>query len=187
MIDRSGDEVTQIGEPKTLSFPSGWTLSTSWKRAVSDPIHAEPIDGRSWRIYMGGKPHRTAMFIHEGSVRVDCDCNGFCYNRSWCAHVAALWWLWSRCRIRVRDVDAGRSHPSPPPWIRLDDADAVLSDGGRPTHARARPPARDRPVEAPPGGCPTDTNPEPESAHGAAIDLVLRHRRTSYEPRGDRP
>ena len=181
------DVENEIGEPPKLRFPPGWNYSSSWQRAVSDPIHAEPIDTQSWRIYMGGEPHRTEIFIHEGAVRVDCDCNGFRYNRGWCAHVAALWWLWSRRRIRVRDVDAGRSHPSPPPWIRVDDADAVRADGGRPTHAHARAPARDKPVEAPPGGCHTDTNPDPESAYGAAIDRVLRHRHSSYEPRGDRP
>ena len=180
------DVENEIGEPRKLRFPIAWNYSSSWKRAVSDPVHAEPIDHRSWRIYMGGKPHRTEMFIHEGAVRVICDCNGFRYNRAWCAHVAVVWWLWVRRRIHVADLQADRRYRSPPPWIRVDDADAARADGGRPTHAHARPPARDSPVEAPPGGCHTVTNQDPESAYGSAIDRVLRHRRTSYEQRGDR-
>jgi len=110
-----------LTEPDPLVFPDGWKLTTSWRRAQTDRAIVSPGSDRTFRVRLGsGDFHRLEFFISGGRVRAGCDCQGF-HARGFCAHVAHLWWQWSRDRLVVTDTDTGRNHRLPPTWISVED------------------------------------------------------------------
>jgi len=127
----------------TLTFPDGWRLSASWRRAQASPANVGPANPAQYDVLLGypdrdgrGDRHRVTFCLYEGDLIAECDCEGWNWNE-WCAHVARLWWLWVRGRITVLDLDTARRHPHPPAWLRVDDdqlsADhAARADGGEP-------------------------------------------------------
>ena len=135
-IERMADRVdSRLGEPDRLSFPEGWTMSTSWQRAQSEDAVIGSRNPIQWDVLMGcGDRHTVTMCVLRGEPRAECDCDGYHYG-DWCAHVARLWWRWSRCDLVVADLDTGARYRSPPAWLRVDDGDhhveepTVESDG----------------------------------------------------------
>jgi hypothetical protein len=109
-------------------FPSGWTLSSSWRRAQVARAEVMPSDHPAeWVVMMAsedtdelGDPHRVTFAIVEGTLRAQCNCDGYRY-RDFCAHVGRLWWRWVRGRLDVVDLDTERVHPHPPCWLRVED------------------------------------------------------------------
>jgi len=65
-----------------------------------------------------GDYHRTTLIIQNGELLADCDCHAWNFD-GWCAHVAHLWWEWSRGRAVVTDLDTDRSHSVPPVWLSV--------------------------------------------------------------------
>lgn len=113
------DEPDQLGGPTKLRFPSKWTLSTSWRRAQEDDAAVNPVTPAEYMIQLGGGDlHRTTFVVESGELLADCDCHGWQYNQ-WCAHVARLWWQWSRGRLVVTDLDSDRSLTMPPAWLSV--------------------------------------------------------------------
>ena len=135
----------RLGEPDQLRFPNGWTISSSWKRAQAAPSNVGPVNSTDFDVLLGYvdedgiSKHRVLFALYEGGLVTKCECDGYRF-RSWCAHVALLWWKWSRDDLGVTDLDTGRVHVSPPWWFSLDDADRdrvdaeqyepVAADGG---------------------------------------------------------
>jgi len=136
----------RLGDPDRLQFPSGWTTSTSWRRAQAAPSNVSPANPAEFDVLMGRcdadaalSRHRVLYALYEGNLVVECDCDGYRF-RGWCAHVALLWWKWSRADLAVTDLDTGRTHLSPPWWLSIDDAERdrvdaepeqpVAADGG---------------------------------------------------------
>lgn len=136
----------RLGEPDRLRFPSDWTLSTSWRRAQAAPSNVSPRNPAEFEVLMGRKDdetalsrHRVLFALYEGDLIAECECNGHRF-RDWCAHVALLWWKWSRGDLGVTDLDTGRTHLSAPWWLSIDDAerdrseveqeDPIVADGG---------------------------------------------------------
>lgn len=123
-IDDAAAQLDQrLGGPDRLIFPEGWTTSTSWHRAQACEAHVGPASPVEFDVLLGrldgdglGDRHRVIFAIYDGEVVADCDCDGHRF-RGWCAHVALLWWRWSRERLGVVDVDTGRTHLSPPWWV----------------------------------------------------------------------
>ena len=193
-VDRARERLNRrLGSPDRLRFPDGWTMSTSWQRAQSADAMTERVTPAEWDVLLGsGDCHRVLFTLLDGDVRAECDCAGH-KHRTWCAHVARLWWRWVRGDLVVVDLDSGSRFQTPPEWVRVDDAEApdpaptadsrrAVADGGR-THAESAG-ARTIPSPTSPGGCHTDTDSGPESAHGAAIDRVIRDGPVSYVDRG---
>ncbi|WP_435093360.1 hypothetical protein [Halorubrum sp. N11] len=136
----------RLAEPDRLQFPSDWTMTSSWRRAQAAPSNVSPRNAAEFEVLMGREDdetalsrHRVLFALYEGNLVVECDCDGYRF-RGWCAHVALLWWKWCRKDLVVTDLDAGRSHVSPPWWLSLDDADRdrvdaepeqpIAADGG---------------------------------------------------------
>ncbi len=135
----------RLGEPDRLQFPSGWTLSSSWRRAQAAPSKVGPANPAEFDVLLGYEDkkglakHRVLFAIYDGDVVAECECDGHRF-RGWCAHVALLWWRWSRDDLAVTDLETGRTHLSPPWWLSIDDAEhdrvktepeqAVAADGG---------------------------------------------------------
>ena len=135
----------RLGEPDRLQFPSGWTTSSSWKRAQSAPSNVGPVNPAEFDVLLGYvdedglSKHRVLFALYEGELVAECECDGHRF-RDWCAHVALLWWKWSRDDLGVTDLDTGRVHVSPPWWLSIDDAERdrvdaehdepVAADGG---------------------------------------------------------
>ncbi|OYR86254.1 hypothetical protein DJ71_06605 [Halorubrum sp. E3] len=145
-VDELREQIAnRLGEPERLSFPSGWTTSTSWQRAQSAPSNVSPATPAEFIVLMGDADgaalsrHRVLFTLYEGDLRAECDCDGHRF-RDFCAHVALLWWQWSRDDLGVTDLDTGRTHLSPPWWLSIDDAERdrvdaepekpVAADGG---------------------------------------------------------
>ena len=136
----------RLSEPDRLQFPSGWKLSTSWQRAQAAPSAVGPVNPAEFDVLLGGgndetalSRHRVLFAVYEGDLVAECDCNGHRF-RDWCAHVALLWWRWSRENLSVTDLDTGETYLSPPWWFSVDDAEAdraeadpsppAVADGG---------------------------------------------------------
>ncbi len=124
-----------IGEPPKLTFPDGWTLSGAWRRAQTADAHLGPVDAAHFDVLLSrpeavsgdwGSKHRVLFAIQNGALRADCDCKSY-LHRGWCAHVATLWWRWTREQIGVTDLDADHVHLSPPWWLSIEDENG----GGR--------------------------------------------------------
>lgn len=106
--------------PEQLTFPTDWTLSTSWHRAQTAESDLSPVSDASWMVHLGnGGYHRVTFALESSELVADCDCQGWTYN-DFCAHVARLWWLWSRGELVVHDLDTESAHHSPPLWLRVD-------------------------------------------------------------------
>ncbi|WP_232703136.1 SWIM zinc finger family protein [Halobacterium wangiae] len=121
----------RLGPPPKLVFPEGWTLSGAWKRAQSAEAYLGPTEGRAhYDVLLGrengdmGDKHRVLFAIQNGALRADCDCKAHQY-RDWCAHVAVLWWRWTRGRITVRNLDTDQTHVSPPWWLAIPDEETI--------------------------------------------------------------
>lgn len=118
--DTAAEIDRRLGEPPVLQFPDGWTLSTSWQRAQEADDLGGPVNPAE-RIALfddGGAPHTVLFAISGGELRAECDCPGY-DHRQWCAHVASCWWRWVRAQIAVTDLDAERTHLTPPWWLSV--------------------------------------------------------------------
>ena len=119
----------RLGEPERLQFPSEWTLSSSWHRAQAAPSTVRAVNPAEFDVLLGYvdddglAKHRVLFAIYNGDLIAECSCEGYRFN-DWCAHVALLWWKWSRSEISVTDLDTGSSYTAPPWWLSIDDADA---------------------------------------------------------------
>ena len=144
--ERREQIANRLGEPERLQFPNGWAMSSSWSRAQAAPSAVSPRNPAEFEVLMGREDDETALSRHavlfalyEGDLVAECDCDGYRF-RDWCAHVALLWWKWSREDLAVTDLDAGRTHLSPPWWLSIDEAERdrvdaepdqpVAADGG---------------------------------------------------------
>ena len=125
----------RLGEPDRLQFPSGWTLSSSWRRAQAAPSAVGPVNPAEFDVLLGYvdddglAKHRVLFAIYGGNVVAECGCDGHRF-RDWCAHVALLWWQWSRDDLAVTDLDTGRTYTSPPWWLSVDDVEHDRVDAG---------------------------------------------------------
>lgn len=109
-----------LGGPTELRFPAKWTLSTSWRRAQEAEAAVNPVTPAEWIVQVGdGDLHRSTFVVDGGELLADCDCHAWRYNE-WCAHVARLWWQWSRGRLVVTDRDSNTSLTMPPAWLSVD-------------------------------------------------------------------
>lgn len=123
----------RLGDPRRLTFPDGWKLSSSWRRAQAAPSTVGPANAAEFDVLLGyenkdgfGK-HRVLFTIYEGDLVAECRCDGYRF-RDWCAHVAVLWWRWSQQNLAVTDLDTGRNHLSPPWWLSIEDHEHGRSD-----------------------------------------------------------
>jgi hypothetical protein len=145
-VDEVREQIAnRLGEPDQLQFPSGWTLSSSWRRAQAAPSTVGSVNPAEFDVLLGYVDddslarHRVLFTLYEGDLVAECGCDGYRF-RGWCAHVALLWWKWSRDDLGVTDLDTGRTHTSPPWWFSVDDVEAdhgdadtgqtVAADGG---------------------------------------------------------
>ena len=135
----------RLGDPERLRFPSGWAMSSSWRRAQSAPSNVGPVNPAEFDVLLGYvdedglSKHRVLFAVYEGELVAECECDGHRF-RGWCAHVALLWWKWSREQLAVTDLDTGETYLSPPWWFSVDDVEAdraeadtsqpVAADGG---------------------------------------------------------
>ena len=135
----------RLGDPSVFRFPSGWTTSSSWRRAQAAPSTVGPVNPAEFDVLLGYvdedtiSKYRVLFALCEGELVAECECDGHRF-RDWCAHVALLWWKWSRGDLGVTDLDTGRTHLSPPWWLSIDDAERdraeaeleqpVAADGG---------------------------------------------------------
>ena len=124
----------RLGEPDRLRFPSGWTTSTSWRRAQAAPSEVGAVNPAEFDVLLGREDdesalskHRVLFAVYEGDLVAECDCDGHRF-RDWCAHVALLWWKWSREQLGVTDLDTGETYLSPPWWFSVDDVEADRAD-----------------------------------------------------------
>ena len=109
-----------LGGPEPLTLPAGWTLTTSWERAQTSEANVNAVNDAEFMIRLeSGDVHRVAFVVDDGALRADCDCDGWHYH-DWCAHVAHLWWKWSRGALVVHDLDADRPRQMPPAWLTVD-------------------------------------------------------------------
>lgn len=107
-----------------LTLSDGWATSTSWRRGQSSRSAKNPITDAEWLVRVGdGDRHRVLFTIEAGDLVANCDCDGWHYD-GWCAHVAKLWWDWSRRRLIVTDQQTGKNHRSPPVWLDVTDQTA---------------------------------------------------------------
>ena len=146
-VDELREQISnRLGEPDRLRFPSGWTTSTSWRRAQAAPSTVGPANPAEFDVLLGytdGRDdlthHRVLFALYDGDLVAECECDGWDY-RGWCAHVALLWWRWSRDQLGVTNLDTGRTYLSPPWWFDFSGAEAqvelptsdhaVATDGG---------------------------------------------------------
>jgi len=120
----TGDSVDfpdRFDSGSSLRFPDKWTLSTSWQRAQRESDRGGPINAAERMVWLseGDDSHRVTWALTGRTLVADCDCRGYQYHQ-WCAHVARLWWRWSRGRLDVEHVDTGRTFRQPPAWLDLD-------------------------------------------------------------------
>jgi hypothetical protein len=110
----------RLGEPSTLEFPEGWTLSESWERAQTERDEGGPINDAERMVYLeeSSKPHRVVFVLDAARLRAECSCKGW-QHRQWCAHVASLWWRWCLGEIVVTHRQSGREYQTPPQWLRF--------------------------------------------------------------------
>lgn len=116
----------RIGAPPRLVFPDGWEFSGAWKRAQAAPAVVGPTDDAAhYDVLLGyedatrddlGDRHRVLFAIQDGALRAECDCKAWTY-RSWCAHVAVLWWRWCLGQTSVTNLDTDDVHLEPPWWL----------------------------------------------------------------------
>jgi len=134
------DIANRLGEPERLTFPEDWELSSSWRRAQIAPSQVGAANPAEFDVLMGYvdedglAKHRVLFTLYRGQLRAECPCEGYSY-RGWCAHVALLWWKWSREQLGVTDLDTGRNHLSPPWWFDIEGAEAqtkLPTEGDRP-------------------------------------------------------
>ena len=113
----------RLGGPDQLRFPSEWTKSSSWKRAQAAPSNVGPVNPAEFDVLLGYvdegglSKHRVLFALYEGDLVAECECDGYRF-RGGCAHVALLWWNWSREQLAVTNLDTGRTYLSPPWWWR---------------------------------------------------------------------
>jgi len=107
--------------PPVLQFPDGWRNSTSWQRAQQEPDAGGPVNDAERMVFLdeSDRPHRVVFVVRERTLRAECSCTGWKF-RGFCAHVASLWWQWTRAEITVRHLRTGRSYQEPPSWLRVD-------------------------------------------------------------------
>lgn len=125
----SGPLANRLGEPPELAFPDGWQYSGAWQRAQTADARLGPTaDDAHYDVFLEresgawGDKHRVLFAIQDSALRAECDCKAF-VHREWCAHVAHLWWRWSRDQLGVRDLDTDETYLSPPWWLTVDDAE----------------------------------------------------------------
>jgi len=146
-VDELREQIAnRLGEPDRLRFPGGWTTSGSWRRAQAAPSTVGPANPAEFDVLLGRENeetaatrHRVLFAVYEGDLVAECDCDAY-HFRGWCAHVALLWWRWSRDDLGVTDLDTGETHLTPPWWLSVDDVEqdrveaepesAVAADGG---------------------------------------------------------
>ncbi|OYR60435.1 hypothetical protein DJ80_15415, partial [Halorubrum ezzemoulense] len=83
----------RLGEPDRFQFPSGWTTSTSWRRAQAAPSQVGSVNPAEFDVLLGREDdendfskHRVLFAVYEGDLVAECDCDGH-HFRGWCAHV----------------------------------------------------------------------------------------------------
>ncbi|WP_435348987.1 hypothetical protein [Haloarchaeobius sp. HRN-SO-5] len=142
-LERSRQAVENRLYLTPLRFPPEWAMSSSWHRAQAAPATCGPVNATEFDVLIGypdsddlGDRHRVTFTIHQGNLLAHCGCHGWTYH-DWCAHVAYLWWQWSRARLGVTDLDTGSVYHEPPVWLRVDDparptasATRARTDGG---------------------------------------------------------
>lgn len=115
--------------PHLFDPPEGWERTSSWKRAQQTTDDGGPINDAERMVSLDDSDgyHRVFWALRGGSLRCKCSCKGFQY-RDWCAHVASLWWRWSRGRIVTNHVQTGRAYEAPPPWLTIGETPDVDLD-----------------------------------------------------------
>jgi len=120
-FERSTTFDDRLGDPDRLRFPEDWTLSESWQRAQQESDSGGPINDAERMVMLdeSDQPHRVTFALDGQHLVAECDCASGQY-RGWCAHLASLWWRWSRGKITVQHLTTGREYPEPPAWFRFD-------------------------------------------------------------------
>ncbi|MFB6127185.1 MAG: SWIM zinc finger family protein [Halolamina sp.] len=118
--DRSMPDLgSRLDDPAVFAPPEGWATTRSWLRAQRERDLGGPLNPAEFVVLLeeGTSEHRVLFAIYEGELRAECDCGGWQYHGEWCAHVAALWWAWTRGQLVVVDIDTDRSYTHPPAWL----------------------------------------------------------------------
>lgn len=106
--------------PHLFDPPERWTLTQSWQRAQTERDRGGPVNKAERMVWLtkSDKPKRVFWALQGASLRCKCSCRSFQY-RSWCCHVASLWWRWVRDRIDTFHIRTGRRYTYPPCWLRI--------------------------------------------------------------------
>jgi hypothetical protein len=123
-ISGSGlDDPTFRAIPHLFELPEDWKMSSSWKRAQTERDEGGPINAAERMVSLSDSDdyHRVYWALVGASLRCKCSFQGFQYG-DWCAHVASLWWRWSRGRLQTEHVKTGRQYQYPPSWMRVGEA-----------------------------------------------------------------
>jgi hypothetical protein len=103
-----------------LRFPEGYTLTTSWQRAQSEPLEVSPINDHEAMVRLGeGSYHRAVWYLSGTSLRARCDCQGYQHNDR-CAHLYALFWEWVNGELITPEPEHDREHHHPPEWLSVE-------------------------------------------------------------------
>lgn len=115
----------RIGGSPRLVLPEKFTFTNSWKRAqAAREVEIGPAeDAAHFDVCLGyadshelGDRHRVLFCVENGALRAECSCKAWTF-RDWCAHVAVLWWRWSRGRSGVTNLDTGEVLLERPWWL----------------------------------------------------------------------
>lgn len=87
-VDKLREQISnRLGEPDRLRFPSGWTTSTSWRRAQAAESDASPANPAEFDVLLGYTDardelthHRVLFALYEGDLVAECECDGWAYR-----------------------------------------------------------------------------------------------------------
>jgi len=69
----------RLGEPDRLQFPSGWAMSSSWRRAQTAPSQVGAASPAEFDVLLGyvddGAKHRVLFALYEGELAAECECD----------------------------------------------------------------------------------------------------------------
>jgi len=115
--------------------PERWALTSTWKRAQLAPIRRRSVTPTEWIVQLGyvdhdglGDRHRVLFVLDDRELFAECDCAGH-RHRGWCAHVARMYWDWTRNKpghaVDVYDLAHNSVYQTPPYGVTLAGADAL--------------------------------------------------------------